>query len=170
MGPRLLAALVIIIVLFIFSDVMTKVDTDEWQYQFLGVTLFTVVLINVFVAILQGGLSGLAGKFPPSYMGAVVQGQALGGIFAAASNVVMIAATKEDDHVTAAFADFLIAIIFLFTALIAFIVLTRTEFYQYYADESTKTKEDQSEKGKTEEKDKEGEKLIESTPGSGDPI
>merc|ERR1711878_75209 len=43
--PRLLAALVIIIVLFIFSDVMTKVDTDEWQYQFLGVTLFTVVLI-----------------------------------------------------------------------------------------------------------------------------
>ena len=38
----------------------------------------------------QGGLSGLAGKFPPSYMGAVVQGQALGGIFAAGSNVVRI--------------------------------------------------------------------------------
>lgn len=39
---------------------------------------------------LQGGLSGLAGKFPPSYMGAVVQGQALGGIFAAGSNVVSL--------------------------------------------------------------------------------
>ena len=94
----------------------------------------------------QGGLSGLAGKFPPSYMGAVVQGQALGGIFAAASNVAMLAV--GEGAVTAAFADFLIAVIFLVTALIAFIILTRTEFYQYYANESTKTKEDQSEKGK----------------------
>ena len=51
--PRLLAALVIIIVLFIFSDVMTKVNTDTWQYPFLGVTLFTVVIINIMVAIFQ---------------------------------------------------------------------------------------------------------------------
>ena len=79
-------------------------------------------------------------------MGAVVQGQALGGIFAAASNVAMLAV--GEGAVTAAFADFLIAVIFLVTALIAFIILTRTEFYQYYANESTKTKEDQSEKGK----------------------
>merc|ERR1711993_123931 len=86
--PRLLAALVI---LFIFSDVMTKVDTDDWQTEFMGLTLFTVVINNVMVAIFQGGLSGLAGKFPPIYMGAVVQGQALGGIFAAASNVAMLA-------------------------------------------------------------------------------
>ena len=106
----------------------------------------------------------MAGKFPPSYMGAVVQGQALGGIFAAASNVVMIAATKEDDHVTAAFADFLIAIIFLFTALIAFIVLTRTEFYQYYADETPKTEGDAASSPKKDDKN-EDEKLIE---GSGD--
>ena len=69
---------------------MTKVDTDTWQIGFMGVTLFTVVIINIAVAIFQGGLSGLAGKFPPSYMGAVVQGQALGGIFAAGSNVVRI--------------------------------------------------------------------------------
>ena len=38
--------------------------------------------------------------------------------------------------VVAAFADFLVAIIFLVTALIAFIILTRTEFYRYYANES----------------------------------
>ena len=79
-------------------------------------------------------------------MGAVVQGQALGGIFAAASNVAMLAV--GEGAVTAAFADFLIAVIFLVTALIAFVILTRTEFYQYYANESTETKEDQSEKGK----------------------
>ena len=79
-------------------------------------------------------------------MGAVVQGQALGGIFAAASNVLMLC--LGGDAVTAAFADFLIAIIFLVTALIAFIILTRTEFYQYYANESIEKKEGQSENGK----------------------
>jgi hypothetical protein len=51
--PRLLTALVIVIVLFIFSTVMTKVDTDSWQLEFLGVTLFSVVIINVMVAIFQ---------------------------------------------------------------------------------------------------------------------
>ena len=39
--------------LFVFSDVMTKIDTDAWQYAFLGVTLFTVVIINIMVAIFQ---------------------------------------------------------------------------------------------------------------------
>ena len=80
-------------------------------------------------------------------MGAVVQGQALGGIFAAASNVIMLSCGNA---VTAAFADFLVAIIFTVTALIAFVVLTKTEFYQYYANETSSSKsEDQSEKGKT---------------------
>ena len=94
----------------------------------------------------QGSLSGLAGKFPSSYMGAVVQGQALGGIFAAASNVIMLSCGNA---VTAAFADFLVAIIFTVTALIAFVVLTKTEFYQYYANETSSKNEDQSENGKT---------------------
>merc|ERR1711862_1006698 len=71
--PRLLTALILIILLFIFSDIMTKVNSDDWQIEFMAVTLFTVVLINIMVAVFQGGLSGLAGKFPPSYMGAVVR-------------------------------------------------------------------------------------------------
>ena len=75
-------------------------------------------------------------------MGAVVQGQALGGIFAAASNVIML---SSGSSVNAAFADFLVAVVFMVTALIAFIILTRTEFYQYYANEPS---EDQSENGK----------------------
>ena len=45
--------MVSVIVLFIFSDVMTKFNTDEWQYQFLGITLFTVVLNGTMTAIFQ---------------------------------------------------------------------------------------------------------------------
>ena len=77
-------------------------------------------------------------------MGAVVQGQALGGIFAAASNVIML---SSGNPVAAAFADFLLAVIFMITALIAFLVLTRTEFYQYYANEPSHKSDEQSEGG-----------------------
>jgi len=142
--PRLMTALVIIILTFIFTTVMAKVNTDDWQYTFLGVTLASVVVINIMVAIFQGGLSGLAGKFPPNYMGAVVQGQALGGIFAAASNVIILSFGAND--VDAAFYDFLIAVIFLVSALIAFIVLTRSEFYQFYSNETVSENKDAEDK------------------------
>lgn len=82
--------------------------------------------------IFQGGLAGLAGHFPPRYMGSMVQGQAVGGIFAAATNVVLLALGA--DEVAAAFYCFLVAVIFLSTALIAFFVLTRSEFFQFYAN------------------------------------
>ena len=36
---------------------MTKVDTDTWQIGFMGVTLFTVVIINIMVAIFQVSLN-----------------------------------------------------------------------------------------------------------------
>ena len=70
-------------------------------------------------------------------MGAVVQGQALGGTFAAATNVVMLAFGANT--VDAAFYDFLIAVIFLCSALVAFLVLNRTDFF-HVSQWSSKTK------------------------------
>ena len=61
-------------------------------------------------------------------MGSVIQGQALGGIFAAGTNVLMIA-IGGDSH-SSAFYCFLITIVFLGLCLTAFIVVTRTEFYK----------------------------------------
>ena len=89
-------------------------------------------------------------------MGAVVQGQALGGIFAALTNVIMLACGA--DAVSAAFYDFLIAVIFLVSALGAFIILTRTEFFKYYANETPKEND-----GEENPADKEAEQLIENS-------
>ena len=77
--------------------------------------------INFF--FLQGGLLGVAGKFPPAYMGGVFSGQALGGIFASVTNVVFLACGA--DVVDAAFYSFLIAVLFLLTALVSFAAVTR---------------------------------------------
>ena len=130
LSPKLMliTALVIAILLFVFSSVMTQVDTDDWQVEFLGITLCSVFCINAMVAINQGGLSGLAGKFPPTYTGAVMQGQGLGGIFASAINISIL--SLGTSHVDAAFYDFLASFVFLTLALIAFIALTKSEFYE----------------------------------------
>eukprot|EP00095_Tigriopus_kingsejongensis_P002892 maker-scaffold513_size150706-snap-gene-0.24 protein:Tk02892 transcript:maker-scaffold513_size150706-snap-gene-0.24-mRNA-1 annotation:"equilibrative nucleoside transporter 3" len=128
--PRIIFAIVVIMIAFIFADVMTITDTDAWQQEFLIGTLVSVVIINIMVAIFQGGLAGLAAQFPPEYMGSMCQGQALGGIFASGTNVVtlLLGGTGE----TSALWCFLIAIIFLGSSLAALVFLTRTEFFQHY--------------------------------------
>ena len=53
MRPRLVVSLIGIIILFIVTDAMTRVNTDAFQDGFLVVTLGTVVLITACVGILQ---------------------------------------------------------------------------------------------------------------------
>jgi len=125
--PRLVVSLVMMIACMAFNDVTAAMDTDGWQEAFFYATIAMVVLINVNVALFQGGLSGVAARFPPSYMGAMVQGQGLGGIFASAVNVVVLALgiTFEDS----AFYCFLITVVFLGVAFAALLFLMRTEFF-----------------------------------------
>ena len=75
-----------------------------------------------------GGLLGVAGRFPPKYMGGVFAGQALGGIFASVTNVVMF--TLGAEPVWGAFFCFLVAVLFLFSALVCYLAVAKTEFYQ----------------------------------------
>ena len=79
----------------------------------------------------------MAGKFPPKYMGGVFSGQAVGGIFASATNVLVIALGA--DPVYAAFSCFVIAVVFLASALFFFIYVTKSEFFQYFLNENTST-------------------------------
>jgi len=137
--PLLISSLVVIIVIFVFTDIMTQVNTDTWQTAFMIVTLFTVVIFNIMVAFLQGGLMGTIGKFPSAYMGALVQGQALGGIIAVGVNIMMLAFGMDD--VSAAFYDFMVAVAYLFTALVAYLFVSKTEFFLFYAEGAQPTKE-----------------------------
>ena len=72
-----------------------------------------------------GGLLGVAGRFPPKYMGGVFAGQALGGIFASVTNVVMF--TLGAEPVWGAFFCFLVAVLFLFSALVCYLAVAKTE-------------------------------------------
>ena len=80
---------------------------------------------------------GIVGKFPPAYMGAIIQGQALGGIIAVMVNIIMLATGLDD--VGAAFCDFLIATVFLVGSLGALLYVFSTDFYKvtFLADLAT---------------------------------
>ena len=80
---------------------------------------------------------GIVGKFPPAYMGAIIQGQALGGIIAVMVNIIMLATGLDD--VGAAFCDFLIATVYLVGSLGALLYVFSTDFYKvtFLADLAT---------------------------------
>ena len=52
--PRLLVSLVLIIALFGVTSALALVNSDDWQFEFLVITLVSVVLININGAIFQG--------------------------------------------------------------------------------------------------------------------
>ena len=158
--PRLIISLIFVILMFTFTAVMVKIDTDTWQYEFLIVTIVSVVFINVNAAIFQGGILGVAGKFPPAYMGAVFSGQAVGGIFASGCNVVFLAMGAT--ALQSGFFCFLTSVVFLLTALVAYGMVTRSEFYQHHLGEVG------SQGAEDKEKKPEDSKLLESN-GDGAP-
>ena len=119
-----------VVCLFTATLVLVKVDTDDWQEEFLIITLVNVVILNIFSATFQGGLFGLAGCFPPRYMNGVLRGQGIGGVLVALINIVLLALGGDD--VSAAFYCFLFSVIFLLGAILALIYLTLTPLYSYY--------------------------------------
>lgn len=137
--PRLLVSLILVIALFAMTAALCLVQSDSWQSTFLYVTLASVVVININAAIFQSGLCGVAGKFPPQYIGGVFSGQAVGGILASSTNVVLLATGV---HPTlGAFFCFAFAVVFLAFSLGLYIWLTRSEFFQHYLGEKVESLE-----------------------------
>ena len=82
---------------------------------------------------------GVSGKFPPAYIGGVFSGQAVGGIFASVTSVVMVILGAKP--VNQAFFCFLVAVVFLGGSLVFYIIITKSEFYQYYLAEKASSKD-----------------------------
>lgn len=72
--------MLVVLILFVMTTVFVKINTDDYQDTFFEFTLTTVFVINIFSAILTGGLFGIAGMFTSEYISAVIGGQALGGV------------------------------------------------------------------------------------------
>ncbi len=131
LNVRLIGSLSLMATLFIAVLIMTRMDSDTWQSTFLLATLLIVVLLNICTAIFQGGLIGVAGKFPSNYMGGMMAGQALGGIFPALVNIAVIALDVNAPEI--GFFCFLIAFLFVLLSLVMFMVIQTTTFFRHFA-------------------------------------
>ncbi|XP_035938653.2 equilibrative nucleoside transporter 1 isoform X1 [Halichoerus grypus] len=125
---RILGSLVAILLVFLITAVLVKVQLDA--IPFFVITMVKIVLINSFGAILQGSLFGLAGLLPTSYTAPIMSGQGLAGIFASVAMICAIASGSELSE--SAFGYFIIACGVIVLAIICYLALPRLEFYRYY--------------------------------------
>jgi len=130
-NQRLLGALAFMATLFVGVLIMTKIDSDAWQSWFLFSTLLLVVLLNVCTAIYQGGLVGVCGKFPSKYMGGMMAGQALGGIFPALVNIAVIAGNVSPESL--GFSCFLTALLWVLLSILAYTAASTAQFFKFHA-------------------------------------
>lgn len=135
---RMVGSLVMMFFIFIGTTTMAQVDTDQWQDTFFLITLASVVVINAFSATMSGGLFGIAGQFSSDYMSAVVSGQALGGIFTAAADIIAISFGAPPT--ATGFVFFIVGTLMLFLSLMMYVVMSKTLFFKYYTSPRTLVK------------------------------
>uniref|UniRef100_A0A7N6A9I0 Solute carrier family 29 member 1a n=1 Tax=Anabas testudineus TaxID=64144 RepID=A0A7N6A9I0_ANATE len=127
---RISGSLAVILVVFLLTAVLVKVDMAP--LPFFTLTMIKIVCINSFGAVLQGSLFGLAGILPASYTTPIMSGQGLAGAFAAFSMICALASGSALQD--SAFGYFITACVVILLAIMSYLTLPRMEFFQYYMD------------------------------------
>ncbi|XP_044071015.1 equilibrative nucleoside transporter 1-like isoform X2 [Siniperca chuatsi] len=127
---RISGSLVVILVVFLLTAVLVKVDVAP--LPFFTLTMIKIICINSFGAILQGSLFGLAGILPASYTTPIMSGQGLAGTFAAFSMICALASGSALQD--SAFGYFITACVVILLAIVSYLTLPRMEFFRYYTE------------------------------------
>lgn len=136
---RMAGSLVVMSIMFIFTLLLVKVNTDQWQTAFFLITMASAVVVNMVSGVFQSGLFGIVAKLPLKYIGAVMGGQGMGGVFAASCSILTLAVAPEDgsnDPTLSAFLFFLIAAVVLLMAVIVYFKIFKNDYYKFCVSES----------------------------------
>lgn len=106
-----------------------QVNTDNWQDDFFVLSMVLIVLVNGFSSWLMMGITGLAARLPSDYMHNYVIGMAVAGV--CASGLQVITLLGHTDPSIAALAYFACALLVLLVALLCFMAMQSSEFFQY---------------------------------------
>ncbi|XP_014901676.1 equilibrative nucleoside transporter 2 isoform X1 [Poecilia latipinna] len=139
---RIAGSLVFILLLFILTAVLVKVEMHEGL--FFSVTMATIWFINSFGAVLQGSLFGLVGLLPQKYSTVFMSGQGLAGTFAAIA--MLLAKASDADSESAALGYFITPCVGTLVTLLSYLLLPRLEFAQFYLNRSSKYEEGTTDK------------------------
>lgn len=127
---RTIYSLVVQIAVFCITILLANINTSHMVGTFFWITMATVVLVNTCSGIYQNSIFSMAARLPAKYIGAVVLGTNISGIFVALVSLISLQIT--DDLQLAATNYFSIAVIVLIVCFHLQRFLNGGKFYKYY--------------------------------------
>lgn len=127
---RILSSLVVILLVFVVTTVLVKVDMSSCTMEFFVGTLVSVAVVSGASNLFSGSVFGISGHFPMRISQALISGQAMGGTLSALASIVDLAVAK--DVTDSALAYFLTADVFIVLCIITYLLLPRLDYSRHY--------------------------------------
>ncbi|CAL4157153.1 unnamed protein product [Meganyctiphanes norvegica] len=131
---RVLGPMALMVSFFVVNATFANIpSTDSWQIGFFVTTILIISMMNMCGAVLVSNLYGIAGMFSTPYvMSALLSGEAISGILAALARIVSVA-IDCDCHIRDATIYFVFAIGVLLLSSLAYMRMSKIDFYREYA-------------------------------------
>ncbi|XP_041645819.1 equilibrative nucleoside transporter 3 [Cheilinus undulatus] len=127
---RILSSLFVILVVFILTTALVKVDVSDCRVEFFAGTLACVAIVSGASNLFSGSVFGISGHFPMRISQALISGQAMGGTLSAVASIVDLAVAK--DVTDSALVYFLTADIFILLCIITYLLLPKLAYSRHY--------------------------------------
>ncbi|XP_008281684.1 equilibrative nucleoside transporter 3 [Stegastes partitus] len=134
---RILSSLFVILLVFVLTTVLVKVDVSDCRMGFFASTLASVAVVSGASNIFSGSMFGISGHFPMRISQALISGQAMGGTLSAVASIVDLAAANNVTD--SALAYFLTADIFILLCIISYLLLPKLAYSRHYMLGATHT-------------------------------
>ncbi|XP_034753394.1 equilibrative nucleoside transporter 3 [Etheostoma cragini] len=127
---RILSSLFVILLVFVVTTVLVKVDMSDRRTEFFIVTLASVAVVSGASNLFSGSVFGISGHFPMRISQALISGQAMGGTLSAVASIVDLAVAKKVTE--SALAYFLTADVFILLCIISYLLLPKLAYSRHY--------------------------------------
>lgn len=127
---RILSSLFVILLVFVVTTVLVKVDMSDRRVEFFVGTMASVAVVSGASNLFSGSVFGISGHFPMRVSQALISGQAMGGTLSAVASIVDLAVAK--DVTDSALAYFLTADVFILLCIIAYLLLPKLAYSRHY--------------------------------------
>ncbi|XP_053189089.1 equilibrative nucleoside transporter 3 isoform X1 [Scomber japonicus] len=127
---RILSSLFVILLLFVVTTVLVKVDVSNSRMGFFVGTLASVAVVSGASNLFTGSVFGISGHFPMRISQALISGQAMGGTLSAVASIVDLAVAK--DVTDSALAYFLTADVFILLCIFTYLLLPKLAYSRHY--------------------------------------
>ncbi|CAL1578199.1 unnamed protein product [Knipowitschia caucasica] len=127
---RILSSLLVILLVFVVTTVLVKVDMSSCTMEFFVGTLVSVAIVSGASNIFSGSVFGITGYFPMRISQALISGQAMGGTLSAVAAIIDLAAAK--DVTDSALAYFLTADVLILLCIATYLLLPKLEYSRHY--------------------------------------